>query len=257
MADKSNTMRLTPEIMVDKPELLARQLTGQVERECASAIAARDRYSLALPGGSVAEAFLPVLGKARLDWSRVHVFWVDERAGPADGPDSNYRVAQSIGFLDPIDATHVHRMPADEANLERAARRYADELVQELGTPPAFDLVLLGLGPDGHVASLFPGHPLLEETRRWVAAVEDSPKPPLRRLTVTLPPIVAAGSVVVAGFGAAKGDVVGEALRNPQSRLPLALTLVRPGRTLMMLDPDCAKAAGIGPGRTDQQIRGN
>ena len=246
-------MSSTPEIIVNQPDLLARHLTQRIERD----VAARNRFSLGLPGGSVAGSFLPVLAQAEVDRSRFHVFWVDERAGPPDGPDSNYRLAQSLGFLELIDATQVHRMPANEEDLERAARRYEEELVRELGMPPQLDLVLLGVGTDGHVASLFPGRPLLGETRRWVAAVEDSPKPPPRRLTVTLPLIMAARSVVVAAFGAEKGEVVAEALRDPESRLPLALALNGSRGTLMLLDPACAEAAGIKPAGTGEQMQGS
>ena len=239
------SMPVAPERIVGELEQLTRLLVRRVESTSAAAIAAQGRWSLALPGGSVAESFLSPLADAAIDWSRVLVFWIDERAGAADGPDSNYRLAQESGLLERIDPARVYRMPAEATDLERAARRYAVLLVQLLGTPPVIDVALLGAGPDGHVASLFPGHPLLQDESRYVAAVLDSPKPPPGRLTMTLPTLTAAGTVIIGAVGETKGNAVGDAVSNPRSRSPLALVLQRAPRTILMLDPDCARAAGI------------
>jgi 6-phosphogluconolactonase len=97
------------------------------------------------------------------------------------------------------------------------------------------------VGPDGHVCSLFPGHPLLAERRRWVAVVEDSPKPPPRRLTLTLPVLAAAELVVVAALGTSKAEVVREALADKESALPLALVVRQARRAVLLLDPDAAQ----------------
>jgi 6-phosphogluconolactonase len=131
---------------------------------------------------------------------------------------------------------------AAAAALDRAARDYERTMSHRLGAPPALDLALLGVGPDGHVCSLFPGHPLLGEERRFVAPVFDSPKPPPWRLTLTLPALAAARLVVVAAFGAAKAPVMREALRDPASRLPVALVLRRAQAALVLLDPAAAQA---------------
>src|SRR5262249_18355181 len=116
----------------------------------------------------------------------------------------------------------------------------ASALEQLLGRPPRLDFVLLGVGPDGHVCSLFPGHPLLAEERRWVAAIDDSPKPPPRRLTLTLPVLAAAELVVVAALGEGKAEVVRESVEEPASRLPLALVTRGSRRMLFLLDPGAA-----------------
>ena len=217
-------MTLNAEIIRDKPDRLARQFARIASNASAESIEARGRFVIAIPGGSVAEAFLPVLAAARLDWKRVDVFWTDERAGPAEGPDSNFRLARSLGFFSSLASDQVHRMRADGPDLDRAARQYEQDLMGVVGSPPILDLVLLGWGPDGHVASLFPGHKALEEHTRFVAAMEDSPKPPPRRLTLTLPALTQARLVVAAGFGPEKTGAL-ESARDSESRTPLSLVL--------------------------------
>ena len=228
---------MAPEVIVDKPaelpETLARRFTEEAER----AIAGRGRFSVALPGGSVATSFFPRLARSGVDWSRTHFFWGDERAVPPADPESNFGLARSMWF-DPagVPAAQIHRMEADAADPQAAAARYSDAMVRLLGSPPVIDLVLLGVGPDGHVCSLFPGHPLLAEESRFVAVVDDSPKPPPRRLTLTMPVLAAAGLVVVAATGSSKAAVLREALEQPDSSLPLALVVRRARRCLFLLD---------------------
>jgi 6-phosphogluconolactonase len=207
--------------------------------ELVGAVAEGRRLAWALPGGSVAEAFLPVLAEARIDWDAVEFFWGDERAVPFDDPDSNFGLAYRL-FLErvAVDPQRVHRMPADAPDLDAAAARYADDLTGGLGTPPRLDLVLLGCGPDGHICSLFPGHPALAEETRWTVAVTDAPKPPPRRLTLTLPTLVAARTICVAAFGAEKAPILAEALE-PTSPLPVAHVL-RAATGHLLVDPDAA-----------------
>ena len=205
------------------------------------AIDARGRFSLALPGGSVAEAFFPRLARANVDWSRVDFFWCDERAVPAEDPESNYGLARTL-WLDPaqVPPQSVHAMVADAAHLEQSAAAYASEMVRVLGTPPRIDVALLGVGADGHVCSLFPQSPLLREDRRWVGALDDSPKPPASRLTLTLPALAAARLIVVAAFGQSKASVVRAALEDRDSSLPLALVLARASNKIVLLDRPAA-----------------
>jgi 6-phosphogluconolactonase len=233
---------MRPETIVDEPGGLAETLAALLERESREALAARGRFSLALTGGSVAEAFFPRLARVRLDWSRTEVFWGDERAVPPSHPDSNYGRARALWF-DPagVPPERLHRMEGDSADLAAAAEAYADLLVRRLGTPARLDLALLGVGPDGHVCSLFPGHPLLGAERRWVAAVEDAPKPPPRRLTLTLPTLCAARLVVIAAMGAAKAPVLRAALEEPDSPLPVALVARGAPRVVFLLDEDAAR----------------
>ena len=238
---------MAPQVIVDKPPGLAEALAGRFVDEARKALDARRLFAVALPGGSVADRFFPRLAETALDWSRVHFFWGDERAVPPTDPESNYRAARTL-WLEPagVPATSVHRMEAEAPDAEAAARAYADTLTRVLGSPPRLDLVLLGVGPDGHVCSLFPGHPLLGEEGRLVAVVEDSPKPPARRMTLTLPALAAAGLVVVAALGGSKAEVVREALEGAGSELPLARVVRRARRCVFYLDD--AAAAGVGRG---------
>ena len=229
------------DVVVEAPAALADLFAARCERELSDAIGERGAASLVVTGGSAAEVLLPRLVRARIGWSRVHIFWSDERAVPPDDPESNYRLARRL-WLDParVPASRAHRMPGEAADLDAAAAAHAEEVRALCGDPPRFDVMLLGVGPDGHVASLFPGHPLLAETRRWVAAVEDAPKPPPRRLTLTLPALFGARLLVVAAFGAAKAAVMAEALDDPTSSLPVAQVLRRSPRALVLLDPAAA-----------------
>ena len=199
------------------------------------------RFSFALPGGSTAETLLPALARAPLDWSRFEFFWGDERAVAPDHPDSNYGLCRRL-FLEPIGAPpgRVHRMVAEGPDLEAAARDHEGVLATVLGDPPVLDFVLMGMGPDGHVCSLFPGHPALREVSRRVIAVSDSPKPPPRRITLSLPVLESARVVCVAAFGESKAAALQMALEDPASSLPAALVARRLGKTLFLLDPAAA-----------------
>ena len=112
-----------------------------------------------------------------------------------------------------------------------------------LGRPPRLDIVLLGVGADGHVCSLFPGHALLEEERKWIGVETAAPMPPPRRLTLTLPALAAAELSVVAAFGATKADAVRAVLHDPSSTLPVARARSRARRALVLLDPEAVSPA--------------
>ena len=223
--------------IVDKPEDLGATLVREVEAEARRALGKSGEFALALPGGSVGASYFPRLAGAAVDWTLTDFFWGDERAVPPEDPESNFGLARRL-WLDPagVPPLRVHRMRAEEPDLDAAATSYADEMVARLGTPPRLDLALLGVGPDGHVCSLFAGHPVLAERNRWVAAVHDSPKPPPRRLTLTLPALAAARLVVVVATGAGKAPAVREAVSDPTSRLPLALALRGASRALLLVD---------------------
>jgi 6-phosphogluconolactonase len=230
-----------PEIVIDAPEGLARVFADRFVTEARAAITARGRFSCALPGGSVAETFFPVLAQRTLAWDTVEFFWGDERAVGADHPDSNYGLAKRL-LLDAVhaDPGRVHRIVGEGGDLDAAATAYGDELVRTLGDPPRIDLVVLGLGPDGHVCSLFPGHPLLRERRRRVAAITDSPKPPPQRITFTMLPLELAGTICVAGFGDSKAEAIRAALEDAASQIPAALALRAAQRALVLADPAAA-----------------
>ncbi len=232
---------MSPEVVVDTPAALSEALAARFEEEARRAQAARGFFAVALPGGSVSTTFFPRLAQAAVDWSRTEFFWGDERAVPSSDPESNFGRAWSL-WLRPagVPASRIHRMEADAPDPGAAARAYSDALVRLLGAPPRLDLVLLGVGPDGHVCSLFPGHPLLGDEGRYVAFVSDSPKPPPRRLTLTVPVLAAAGLLVVAALGHEKAEVVREALEQPESALPLSLVTRRARRVVFLVDGEAA-----------------
>ena len=236
---------MKPEIVIDTPDALARLFADRFAAAAHAAIAARGQFSCALPGGSVAETFFPVLARAPVAWDKVEFFWGDERAVGPDDPDSNYGLAKRL-LLDPVraDPQRVHRMAGEGGDLEAAARAYEEEMVRVLGDPPRIDLVVLGLGPEGHVCSLFPGHPLLRERVRRVAAITDSPKPPPRRITFTMLPLELAGTICVAGFGDSKAAAIREAVEAPDSQIPVALALRAARRALILVDPAAAGLLG-------------
>lgn len=233
---------MKPEVVVDTPERLASLFAARFAADAAAAIAARGLFSVALPGGSVAESFFPLLAASpSIDWSRIDFFWGDERAVGPDDPDSNYGLAQRL-LLDKVgvDAKRVHRLKGETPDLDAAARAYEAEMVAALGEPPRIDWMVLGMGPEGHVCSLFPGHALLRERRRRVAEITDSPKPPPRRVTFTIGTLELARTTVVAAFGDSKAEAAREAIEDASSQLPVALALRAAERSLVMLDAAAA-----------------
>jgi 6-phosphogluconolactonase len=152
-------------------EAAARFVIGRLE----DAVNGSDRAAFAISGGSSPKALFQCLAAARFRWDRVHFFWVDERCVPPDHPDSNFRMAQETLFGPArIGKKQIHRIQG-ELRPELAARKYEEEIREffelEDGALPQFDLVQLGLGPDGHTASLFPGEPLIEDRTGIAAAV--------------------------------------------------------------------------------------
>jgi 6-phosphogluconolactonase len=217
-------------------------------------ITARGRFNWALAGGSTPETLYRLLAgpeyARRIDWSLVHFFWGDERCVPPDHVDSNYRMAR-LAFLDTIaaPAENVHRLEG-ELPPRLGAERYAAELARSFGqragnAPPEFDLILLGMGADGHTASLFPGTPALEETRRWVVA---NPIESLgtTRLTLALPVINAAAHVVFLVAGADKAERLAQVLSPATDVTPLPAQRVRPRGGVPEWLVDAAAAARLG-----------
>ncbi len=232
---------MNPEVLIETPEVLAQVFADRFLAAARGAIAARGHFSCALPGGSVAETFFPVLARAPVAWDKVEFFWGDERAvGPEDA-DSNYGLAKRL-LLDAVgaDPRRVHRIVGEGGDLDAAARAYEEEMTRALGTPPRIDLIVLGLGPEGHVCSLFPGHPLLRERGRHVAVITDSPKPPAQRITFTMVPLEEAGTICVTGFGDSKAEAIREAIEDPASQIPVALAVRVAPRALVLVDPAAA-----------------
>ena len=161
----------------------------EILKAALQAVSERGRFTWALSGGSTPRDLYRRLAsdpfRARMPWEAIHFFWGDERHVPPDHPESNFRMAREA-MLDavPVPAGNIHRIHAEEADAERAAAAYEDELRSFFGPAPRFDLVLLGLGKDGHTASLFPGGMAVHERERLVVAVLAS------RVRITLTPPV-------------------------------------------------------------------
>jgi 6-phosphogluconolactonase len=230
-----------PEIVVDTRERLIGEFVRRFERHAANAIAARGRFSMAISGGSVARTLLPALVEASVDWPRVDVFWCDERAVPAADPESNYGAALALLFSTiPGPPAVLHPMPADLPDLDRGADEYEAAMRNALGVPPVLDLMLIGAGPDGHVCSLFPGHPALDERDRSVVAVRGAPKPPSDRLTMTLPVVGDARHLYLGAFGTEKADMVREIIEHDGSTLPAAQALRLNASAVCLFDDGAA-----------------
>jgi 6-phosphogluconolactonase len=225
-----------PVIEVATPESLAERFVRIFEMAAREAIGAHGRFACALPGGSVAELFMPRLVHAAVEWPHLHVFFGDERAVPPEHRDSNAGLARRL-WLDRVafPPRQLHALYRPGETLEEAAARAAQDLLVTLGAPPQLDLVLLGMGPDGHVCSLFPGHPALRAPG-LVLAVHDSPKPPVERVTLGLAALARATEICVVAFGAEKAAALREALEAPASQLPVALALRSGPRARLLLD---------------------
>jgi len=214
------------------------------------AIQQHGRFSIALAGGSTPQATYRMLASetyaSRVDWEHVHVFWGDERCVTVDHPDSNYRMAkENLLSHVPIREDNLHRMRG-ELLPEQAAREYESDLLKFFGStnginqPPSFDLILLGLGEDGHIVSLFSGSPALQINDRWVAVVEHNhPPPPLvTRLSLTLPVLNAAAQVTFLVSGTNKAERFRQVLSPAEVPAPPPAQLVKPlnGQLLWLVD---------------------
>ena len=183
---------------------------------------------VALSGGSTPKRVYPLLldpaRRDAVDWSRVEFFWGDERAVPPDHPESNFGAAYSmlLSQLRDVRADRIHRMPAEAHDLDAAALSHESELRLAFGVRagdlPAFDLIWLGMGPDGHTASLFPGSLALDETQRWVVA-NWAPAQEAWRMTLTFPVLNAGRDVIFVVTGADKADALSR-IRSGDRELP-------------------------------------
>jgi 6-phosphogluconolactonase len=233
--------------------LLARAVAARLVTRLVDAQAARGHAHVVLTGGGMGTAVLAELAAApardAIDWPHLHVWWGDERFVPEGHPDRN-DVGAKAALLDhvPLDPARVHPMPTSDGpdgdDPEAAAARYAAELAAvtqpEDHTPvPAFDVLMLGIGEDGHIASLFPGHPALYDQRAAVG-VRGAPKPPPTRLTLTFGSIRAAREVWIVAAGAGKAASVNLGLSGAgEVELPAAGARGRQ-RTLWLLDEAAA-----------------
>lgn len=194
------------------------------------AIDERGIFRVSLSGGSAPKSVYPLILEPdrceTVDWSKVEFFWGDERSVPPDHPESNFGVAYQmlISHLPGARPDRIHRMQAEASDIHAAALTYESELRLAFDArgeePPVFDFMWLGMGPDGHTASLFPGSDALDETERWVVA-NWSPHMKTWRMTLTFPVLMAARTTVMEVMGANKADAVRE-IRAGGSDLPAA-----------------------------------
>ncbi len=206
-------------------------------------------FSVALAGGNTPRELYRLLAtdefRTQVDWARVRLYWGDERAVPVDHPDSNFGMTRHE-LLEhiPVPSANVHRMEAEQPELEAAADRYEKLLRRHVPVDsygfPCFHLVLLGIGSDGHTASLFPRSRSLGETSRWVTTTV-SPTMRNRRMTLTLPVLNAAHHVLFLVAGADKAEILHTVLRKVSDpRLPAQLVTVPRGRRMVIADEAAA-----------------
>jgi 6-phosphogluconolactonase len=212
-------------VVVLDPRALARRAAEWIVERTRAAVASRGGCSVALAGGSTPCATYEVLATSALaaavPWGAIDWFFGDERAVPFDHPDSNYRLAaESLFSGRPEALARAWRMPADAADAPVAARAYGQLL------PDPLDVVILGMGEDGHTASLFPGSPALDERLERVVAVT-GPKAPLRRMTITPPVIESARDVLVLVAGSGKAATLARALEGPLDVRSVPVQLAR------------------------------
>ena len=209
------------------------------------------RFAVALSGGNTPRQLYERLAKldlaSRVNWEAVHLFWGDERCVPPDHADSNYRMAME-SLRVPIPEKNIHRIQG-ELPPEEAAARYENQLRDFFGDAPRFDLILLGLGDDGHTASLFPASPALNESTRWAVAVQHTTPPPpgVPRVTLTLPVINNAQDIIFLVAGTGKARRVAEALGKTSRPNELPAQAIRPvhGNLAWLIDK---AAAALLPG---------
>lgn len=238
-------------------QALAEAAANRLADSIRTAVAARDRALVVLTGGGNGIGLLKSLAGHEIAWPKVHLFWGDERYVPEDDDERNDKQAREA-LLDRIDipSSHVHTMPASDGefgtDLAAAALAYEQLLAAnaEPGQPvPNFDVHLLGMGPEGHINSLFPDTPAVLETSRMVVPVEDSPKPPPQRITLTLPAIQRSREVWLMVSGAAKADAAAAAIGGaPPVKVPAAGAIGQE-TTLWLLDEEAAARLLSRPGQ--------
>ena len=221
----------------------------RLEEQARVKVIEKKPFSVALSGGSTPKLLYELLGSptfaGRVRWTNVHFFQVDERCVPPDDPQSNYRmIRQALLASAPLPAENFHRMEAERLDREQAAYEYAEEMARILrpapGEWPRLDLVFLGMGPDGHTASLFPGSAALKEQRAWVAP-NFAAQLNSYRLTLTLPVLSAAAHVIFLVAGADKAETLRQVLKGPEGKFPAQLIQPVQGRLSWFLDESAAR----------------
>ncbi|HKV01852.1 MAG TPA: 6-phosphogluconolactonase [Ktedonobacteraceae bacterium] len=230
-------------------DILSHDAAQHIVRIANESIVTYGRFTMALSGGTTPRKTFELLGSEpyskQFNWTLVHIFWGDERCVPPESPDSNYRMAHEV-FLSkiPIPAVQVHRMLASEPDRDAASQEYVEEMQRVFATDdiPSFDLIQLGMGPEGHTASLFPHQEALHEERRLVMPVS-VPKPPPDRLTFTPLLLNAARNILFLVTGSDKADALHAVLEGPYQPDEYPAQIVRPpnGEVVWMVDTAAAQ----------------
>lgn len=240
-------MPTQPEIRILKTATdLFEAAAAEFAAQASAAVRAVGRFSVALSGGSTPRTLYSLLAtKPNIPWDKIYIFWGDERHVPPDQPESNYRMAnQALLSKVPVPAGNVFRVRAEEKDASAAALQYERTLKDFFhlapGEFPRFDLILLGVGPDGHTASLFPGTSALSETRRLVVA-NWVPKFNIDRITFTFPVLNAAACVMFLLSGADKAATLHEVLENKSADLPSQKVSPTNGKLIWLVDEPAAR----------------
>jgi 6-phosphogluconolactonase len=220
-------------------DIVARKAASVIVADLRSAVAARGRFIMAV-GGRTPWQMLRVLADEGLPWERVHIFQVDERVAPADDPDRNLmHLRESLLDYAPLPPGNIHAMPVDAADLSLAAKQYAATLREIAGTPAVLDLAHLGLGPDGHTASLVPGDPALDVLDADVTL--SGPYQGRRRMTLTFPIIDRARRILWLVTGGEKADALARLCNGDRS---IPASHVRRDHALILADRAAAERLG-------------
>jgi 6-phosphogluconolactonase len=229
-------------------DTLSHAAAQYVVRVAQEAIASHGRFTFALSGGSTPKKLYELLAqepyRSQIDWALIEIFWSDERCVPPESVDSNFLLAQQALLSKvPIPASQIHRMPAEMEDRDAASLLYTRTMQEAFGTDgvPAFDLMQLGMGPEGHTASLFPHQPSLHEQQRLVMPVS-VPKPPPPRLTFTPRILNASLHVLFLVTGEEKADAVQAVLESEYQPDEYPAQIVKPskGEVTWMLDAAAA-----------------
>jgi 6-phosphogluconolactonase len=225
-------------------------------RQAEEAVGAKGFFTVALSGGSTPKSLYSLLAsetasfRVRVPWDKVHFFWGDERHAPPDSPDSNYRMAYEAMFSKvSVPPENVHRIKAENPDAGKTAEDYERVLCEffqaEKGQPPRFDLILLGMGPDGHTASLFPGTDAIQEQKyvaaNWVRKFNTY------RITLTPPVLNNAACVIFLVTGEEKAEALRAVLQGEYQPEHFPTQLIRPinGRLLWLIDQDAARLLAL------------
>lgn len=232
-------------IAVDAPTLAADLAKFLIEAQ-KQALSSKEHFDVAISGGSQAATIATaLLNRPDVQWPKWRVWLADERIVPLDHEDCNFRLfkEQVLNKLPqeqqpqtfPLNTELLAKL--DSVSSDEFARDYEQQLVAHLGQKPQLDVALLGMGPDGHTCSLFPGHKLLDESSRWVSSLDDSPKPPPRRTTLTKPALELVKEIIFIATGAGKKDAIERVFKENDTALPTRQVIDAAQQVIFLTDP--------------------